>query len=164
MKLKAVPAPHSQLVLEQAKLSALKARGRDQDVPEIEEVEGGHGFQDVDLLNQDALDLDDAPQSQDRLPDGNLHEHDPPRHGRLEHLAAQAARRGDDALVVLLEDLPVDLGLLVVALEVRAARQLDEVSVADAVLRERGEVVVGLPPTLDLAARVVDPGERAQRA
>ncbi len=61
VELKAVAAPHSQLVLEQAKLNALKARGRDQVVPEIEEVERGHGLQNVDLLNQDALDLDDAP-------------------------------------------------------------------------------------------------------
>ena len=69
VELKAVPAPHSQLVLEQAKLNALNARGRDQDVAEIEEVERGHGFQNVDLLKQDALDLDDAPAVQDRAPD-----------------------------------------------------------------------------------------------
>ena len=50
-------------------MNALNARGRDQDVAEIEEVERGHGFQNVDLLKQDALDLDDAPAVQDRLPD-----------------------------------------------------------------------------------------------
>ena len=57
------------LAVEQAELGALEARGRDQDVPEIEEVERGHGFENVDLLNQDALDLDDAPAAQDRLPE-----------------------------------------------------------------------------------------------
>src|SRR5262249_25788861 len=47
---------------------ALKARGGDEVVPEIEEVERSHGFQDVDLLNQDALDFDDALAVQNRLP------------------------------------------------------------------------------------------------
>ena len=69
VELQAVPAPHAQLVLDQAKLSALESRGRHQVVPEIEEVERGHGLENVDLLNHDALDLDDAPQSQDRLPE-----------------------------------------------------------------------------------------------
>src|SRR5262245_26654780 len=46
--LEAVPALHSQLVLDQAELNALEARGRDQVVPEVEEVEGRHGLQDVD--------------------------------------------------------------------------------------------------------------------
>src|SRR5262249_54552932 len=67
--LEAVPAPHPQPVLDQAELNALEARGRDQVVAEVEEVERGHRLQDVDLLNQDALDLDDASQPQDRLPD-----------------------------------------------------------------------------------------------
>src|SRR5205823_9015602 len=69
VQLKAVLAPHSQLVLDQAKLSALKARGRDQIVAEIEEVERSHGLQNVDLLNQNPLDLDDAPATEDRLPE-----------------------------------------------------------------------------------------------
>ena len=69
VELEAVPAPHPQLVLDQAELNALKARGRDQVVAEIEEVERRHGLQHVDLLNQDALDLDDAPEPQDRLPE-----------------------------------------------------------------------------------------------
>ena len=67
--MKAILAPHSQLVLDQAKLSALKARGRDQIVAEIEEVERSHGLQNVDLLNENPLDLDDAPATQDRLPE-----------------------------------------------------------------------------------------------
>jgi hypothetical protein len=74
----------------------------------------------------------------------------------LEHLATEAPGRRDDPLVVVLEQLPVHLGLLVVALEVGPARELDEVAVAGERLRERGQVVVGLAPTLDLAAGVVD--------
>ena len=75
---------------------------------------------------------------------------------RLEHLATEAAGRRDDPLVVVLEQLPVHLGLLVVALEVRAARELDQVAVAGERLRERGQVVVRLAAALDLAAGVVD--------
>src|SRR5262249_19418771 len=45
------------------------AGGRDQVAAEIEEVEGGHGLQDVALFDQNALNLDDAPEPQDRLPD-----------------------------------------------------------------------------------------------
>ena len=74
---------------------------------------------------------------------------------RLQHLAAEAARRRDDSLVMRLEQLPVDLGLLVVPLEIRAARQLDEVAIAGERLRQRGEVVVRLAPALDLAPGVV---------
>ena len=39
----------------------------------------------------------------------------------LEHVAAEAAGGGDEALAVLLEQLPVDAGLVVVALEERPA-------------------------------------------
>src|SRR5262249_11943983 len=67
--LEAILAPHPQLVLDQAELNPLEARRRDKLVPEVEEVERGHGLQDVDLLDQDALDLDDAPEAQDGLPD-----------------------------------------------------------------------------------------------
>ena len=74
---------------------------------------------------------------------------------RLQDLAAEAARRDDEALVVRVEQLPVDLGLHVVALEVGAARELDQVAVADVGLGQRGEVVVRLAPALDVAAGVV---------
>jgi len=48
-------------------------------------------------------------------------------HERLQHLTAEAATGDDETGRVLLEQLPVDLGLHVVALEERAARELDEV-------------------------------------
>ena len=99
---------------------------------------------------------------------------EPPRDGaraglvvleqRLEHLAAEAARGRDDPFVVVLEQLPVHLGLLVVALEVGAAGELDQVLVAGEGLRERGEVVVGLAPALDLAAGVVHLAVAPRRA
>ena len=75
---------------------------------------------------------------------------------RLQHVAAEAAGRGDDALGVLGEQLPVDPGLVVVALEVGAERELDEVLVAGLVLGQRGQVVVELPAALGVAAGVVD--------
>src|SRR5690606_36408221 len=57
-------------------------------------------------------------------------------------LRAQAARQGDDALVVLLEQLQVDARLHVEALEVGAAGELAEVLVALEVLGQQGEVEV----------------------
>ncbi len=83
---------------------------------------------------------------------------------RLEHLAPEAAGGRDDPFVVVLEQLPVHLGLLVVALEVRAARELDEVAVAGQRLRQRGQVVVRLAPALDLAPGVVDLAVATRRA
>ena len=76
-------------------------------------------------------------------------------HQRLQDVPAQAAGGDDQALLVVLEDLPVDLGLHVVALEERPARELDEVLVADVGLGQRGEVVVGLAAALGVAAAVV---------
>ena len=49
---------------------------------------------------------------------------------RLEHHPAEAPGGGDDALVVALEQLPVDPRLVVVALEVGGRRQLEQVLVA----------------------------------
>ena len=46
---------------------------------------------------------------------------------RLQHDPAEAAGGGDDALVVALEQLPVDPGLVVVALEVGGRGQLHQV-------------------------------------
>ena len=77
-------------------------------------------------------------------------------HERLQHVAAEAAGGGDDALVVLGERVPVDPGLVVVALHVGAAGQLDDVPVADVVLGQQRQVVVELAATLDVAAGVVD--------
>ena len=71
-------------------------------------------------------------------------------------MAAQATGRDDDPLGVLGEEVPVDPGLVVVALEVGARGQLDEVAVAGLVLGQRGEVVVELLAALGVAAGVVD--------
>ncbi len=81
--------------------------------------------------------------------------HDRLGHHGLEHVAAQAPGGGDEALAVLLEQLPVDLGLAVVALHEGARRQLDQVAVADLVLGEEREVVPRLLAALALAAGVV---------
>jgi hypothetical protein len=75
---------------------------------------------------------------------------------RLQDVATEAAGRGDEALVVLLEQLPVQTRLVVVALQKRPAGELDEVAVAGFVLGEQREVVVELAPALGVAARVVD--------
>ncbi len=75
----------------------------------------------------------------------------------LQHDTAQASGRGDQPVVVSLEELPVDPRLVVVALEVRRRGQLHEVAVALDVLRQEGQVVVELLPALDVATRVVDP-------
>jgi hypothetical protein len=57
---------------------------------------------------------------------------------------------------VVLEELPVDAGLVVVALEEGTARELDEVAVARVGLRERGQVVVELRPAAGVTTAVVD--------
>ena len=54
------------------------------------------------------------------------------------------------------EQLPVEPGLVVVALQEGEAGELDEVPVPDVVLGQQGEVVVELPAALGLAAGVVD--------
>src|SRR5437763_16440182 len=75
----------------------------------------------------------------------------------LENEPAEATRGGDDARVVALEQLPVEPGLVVVALQVGRARELHEVAVANGGLGQEREVVVALLPSLDVAAGVVDP-------
>ncbi len=77
-------------------------------------------------------------------------------HQTLQHVSAEATTRRDETRAVLLEQFPVDTGLVVVALEEGAAREVDQVLVADVVLREQREVVVHLAATLGLAAGVVD--------
>ena len=67
---------------------------------------------------------------------------------------------------MLLQDLPVHTGLVVVALHVGPAGQLDQVLVAGVGLGQEGQVVVELAASVDLAAGVVDlaPAGRALRA
>ena len=74
----------------------------------------------------------------------------------LEDHAAQAARGGDQALVVGLEQLPVDPGLVVVALEVRRRGELEQVLVALRRLRDQRQVVVELVAAVGVPAGVVD--------
>ncbi len=85
---------------------------------------------------------------------------------RLQHVATEAAGGGDEALVVALQQLPVQAGLVVVALEEGQAGQLDEVAVAGVALGQQGEVVVELAAALRVAPGVVHPAPagRALRA
>ena len=48
----------------------------------------------------------------------------------LEDHSTKATGRGDDAFVVLFQQLPVEAGLVVVALEVSLGRQLEQVSIS----------------------------------
>jgi hypothetical protein len=79
-----------------------------------------------------------------------------PLEQRLEHVPAQAARGGDETLGVVGQRLPVDPGLVVVALEERPAGQLDQVAVAGAGLGQQRQVVVELLAPLGVAPGVVD--------
>ena len=63
---------------------------------------------------------------------------------RLADAAGQAAGEGDKTGRVALEQLPVDPRLVVVALEVAQARELDQVAVALVRLGEQGQVRVPL--------------------
>ncbi len=73
----------------------------------------------------------------------------------LQDDAAEAPGRGDQADVMGLQHLPVDPGLVVVALQVGGRGELDEVAVAGVRLGQQGEVVVELLPTGVVPARVV---------
>jgi hypothetical protein len=75
---------------------------------------------------------------------------------RLQDVAAEAARGGDQTLVVALQEVPVHPGLVVVALEEGEARELDEVAVPGVALGQQGEVVVELLAALGVATGVVD--------
>src|ERR1019366_2864466 len=73
---------------------------------------------------------------------------------RLRQLAAETRGQADQPLGVLREQLAVDAGLVVIALEVRGADQLDEVAIAGVVAREQDEVVgVAVGPALTIVAR-----------
>ena len=74
---------------------------------------------------------------------------------RLEDDAAQAPGGGDQPGVMALEQLPIDPGLVVVALQVRRRRELQEVAVALDGLGKQGEVVVQLLPTFGISPGVV---------
>ena len=75
----------------------------------------------------------------------------------LEDHPSQASGRRDQAVVVALEELPVDPGLVVVALEIGGRGQLHEVAVALDGLRQQGQVVVELLAALGVATGVVHP-------
>jgi hypothetical protein len=75
---------------------------------------------------------------------------------RLEHESTEAAARRDDALVMLVEQLPVTSRAVVVSGEERLAGQPNEVAVALGRLGERSQVVVELLTALDVAPEVVD--------
>ena len=81
----------------------------------------------------------------------------------LEDHPAQAAGGGDEAGGVALEQLPVETGLVVVALEVGGRRQLEQVPVAGRRLGQQGEVVVELLAPGHVTPGVVDlaPSHRA---
>ena len=76
---------------------------------------------------------------------------------RLEDHPAQAAGSCDQAAVVALQQLPVDPGLVVVALEVGGRGQLHQVAVALDGLGQERQVVVELLAAVDVTAGVVDP-------
>ncbi len=63
---------------------------------------------------------------------------------RLADLPGETSGERDQPLAVALEQVPVDAGLVVVALEVAEARELDQVRVPGVVLREQCEVRVPL--------------------
>ncbi|CAB5067676.1 unannotated protein [freshwater metagenome] len=81
----------------------------------------------------------------------------------LQHVSTEAASGGDQARGVLLQQLPVHPRLVVVALEERKARELDEVAVPLVALGEQREVVIQLLAALGVAPRVVNlaPARRA---
>ena len=102
-------------------------------------------------LDEEVLAPEDVLQA-GRPPLGLLHV---PGQERLQHDPAQAARGGDQAGVMALQQLPVEPGLVVVPLEVRGRGELQEVAIALDRLGEQGEVVVELLPAFDVAPGVV---------
>ena len=75
---------------------------------------------------------------------------------RLEHHATETARRGDQALGVLGQQLPVHPWLVVVALEVGRRGELEQVLVPLRGLGQQGQVVVELVAAVGVATSVVD--------
>ena len=75
---------------------------------------------------------------------------------RLQDMAAEASRGGDQPVVVLGQQVPVEAWLVVVALQEGPARELDQVAVAGVALGQQREVVVELLAALRVATGVVD--------
>ena len=63
---------------------------------------------------------------------------------QLREFGADASRQADQPLAVLCEDLLVDPGLVVVALEIRPRREPKQIAKADAVACQQGQVI-GIP-------------------
>ena len=61
------------------------------------------------------------------------------------NLARQTARKNDQSLLVRGEDLLVDPGFVIIALQMRLGDQLDEILVAGFILGEEHEVIVHIP-------------------
>ena len=64
---------------------------------------------------------------------------------QLRNLACQTARKGDQAGLLLRQEFLVDARLVVVALQVRCCRELDEILVAGFVLRQQDQMVIDVP-------------------
>uniref|UniRef100_A0A6J7NAW3 Unannotated protein n=1 Tax=freshwater metagenome TaxID=449393 RepID=A0A6J7NAW3_9ZZZZ len=81
----------------------------------------------------------------------------------LQHVPTETAGGGNQARGVLVQQFPVHPRLVVVALEERKARELDEVAVPLVALGEQREVVIQLLAALGVAPRVVNlaPARRA---
>ena len=75
---------------------------------------------------------------------------------RLQHVPAEAAGGADEPFAVARQQLPIEAGLVVIALEIRKARQLDEIAVSGVVFGEQGEVVVELASRFGVSTRIVD--------
>ncbi len=81
----------------------------------------------------------------------------------LEDHPAQTAGGGDEPVVVTLEQLPVEPGLVVVPLQVGGGRELQQVAVPGCRLGQEGQVVIELLAAVDVASGVVDlaPSDRS---
>jgi hypothetical protein len=71
-------------------------------------------------------------------------------------VSAQATARCDQAFVMLVEQLPIDAWLVVVALQKRTTRQLNQILVSNVVFCKQREVVVHLAARLGLSTRIID--------
>ena len=74
----------------------------------------------------------------------------------LKDNTTQAARGGDESFVMLFEQLPVETGLVVVALEEGPRGNLTKILVPGVVGGQQGQVVVQLLPTFSVATGVID--------
>jgi len=120
-----------ELVLQKTELHALEARRRHEEFAELEEIQRRHRLEHVELREQQALDLHDAPEVRDRttdlaLPDARLPE------GR-EHRVELPEDLLEPQLVRLMDDdeqhLVVDGGTVLLALEFLALEQAVQLQV-----------------------------------